>query len=150
MAKRFPNAAVIGVDVAPVPLVAESIPPNCQFEVDDIQLGLKHFQQPAKQFDLIHARAIALGIKNFHRTLRDVQRCLKPGGLLIWIEPDHELFTPNIHVHRELGSETTPNGTWTGRIIFGRSYSLTMTSLRYSYATILMVPRINASADGFF
>jgi trans-aconitate methyltransferase len=124
MAKRFPNAEVIGVDVSPVPLDPDSVPPNCRFEIDDIQLGLTHFEEPSQQFDLIHARVIARGIKNFRRTLRDVQRCLKPGGCLIWIEPDYELFTPDIHVYQELGSQANPGGTWAGRVIFGKSYNI--------------------------
>jgi trans-aconitate methyltransferase len=133
MARAFPHSEVIGVDVAPVPVDPESVPPNCQFEIDDIQLGLTHFHQPQNQFDLIHARSVAIGIKDFRRTLRDVQCCLKPGGLLIWIELDFEIFTPDLHVYQALGSEANPNGSWTGRIIFGRS------DLLYSCAFILTI-----------
>jgi hypothetical protein len=33
MAKEFPAASVIGVDLAPCPVEQESLPPNCRFEV---------------------------------------------------------------------------------------------------------------------
>lgn len=121
MARQFPHVEVIGVDVAPVPVDPENVPPNCRFEIDDIQLGLTHFQEPSERFDVIHVRMLAIGIKDFRNSLRDVQLCLKPGGLLIWIEPDYEVFTPDIHTYQEPGSDSNPNGTWTGRVMFGKS-----------------------------
>lgn len=33
MAKEFPHASVVGVDLAPCPVEQESLPPNCRFEV---------------------------------------------------------------------------------------------------------------------
>jgi hypothetical protein len=60
MAREFPHASVVGVDLAPVPIEPDSLPPNCRFEVrnpaftvsrklkffqvDDISLGLQHFE----------------------------------------------------------------------------------------------------------
>lgn len=122
MARKFPHAAVVGVDVAPVPMEPETVPPNCQFEIDDIELGLTHFQNPPNQFDLIHARSIIVGLKDFRRSLADIQNCLKPGGVLIWIEPDYEWFTPDIHVYRALGSDANPMGSWMGRIAYGTCF----------------------------
>jgi hypothetical protein len=34
MAKEFPHCDVVGVDLAPVPVDLESVPPNCHFEID--------------------------------------------------------------------------------------------------------------------
>jgi hypothetical protein len=34
MAKEFPHCEVVGVDLAPVPVDLESVPPNCHFEID--------------------------------------------------------------------------------------------------------------------
>jgi hypothetical protein len=39
MAREFPHAQVLGVDLAPVPAEPETLPDNCRFEVDDINLG---------------------------------------------------------------------------------------------------------------
>lgn len=44
MAKLFPHAQVVGVDLAAVPIPAEGHPPNCNFEMDNINLGLNHFR----------------------------------------------------------------------------------------------------------
>ena len=33
-------------------------PPNCRFEIDDLNLGLEHFFGPT--FDLVHARKLSL------------------------------------------------------------------------------------------
>jgi hypothetical protein len=58
MAREFPHAQVIGVDLAPVPLEPVTLPDNCRFEVSDINLGLDHF---AGQIDLCHLRLGKLG-----------------------------------------------------------------------------------------
>lgn len=62
MAKEFPEANVVGVDLAPSPTDPEHIPPNCRFEVDDINLGLTHFYG---QFDVIQARFVTGGVSLF-------------------------------------------------------------------------------------
>jgi hypothetical protein len=40
MAKEFPHCEVVGVDLAPVPVDLESVPPNCHFEIDGRLLSL--------------------------------------------------------------------------------------------------------------
>ena len=120
MAKKFPNADVVGIDVVPTPIAFENVPPNCEFEIDDIQLGLTHFHHPSKQFDLIHAKTISMGLRHFSKTIRDAQMCLKPGGLIIWIEADHEVFSPETYDVLPIGSDIYPNGSWMGRIVFGK------------------------------
>lgn len=121
MAKKFSHAEVVGVDLVPIPSEAESVPPNCRFEIDDVEHGLSHFRN---QFDLVHARLLAMGLKNFHKSMNDITNCLKPGGLLIWIEADLHLFTSDIHVYRPLGSDANPTGTWVGRILWGMSVNV--------------------------
>ncbi|PVF94993.1 S-adenosyl-L-methionine-dependent methyltransferase [Serendipita vermifera] len=108
MAREFPHARVHGVDLVPAfqrhaksasansngqgaqeEDVDGGIPRNCTFEIDDINRGLDHF---ANSFDLVHVRLIAVGIKNYRRFMEEVTRCLKPGGLAIFIEGDYELL----------------------------------------------------------
>ena len=36
MAREFPHCEVLGVDLAPVPLLPENLPENCRFEMDDV------------------------------------------------------------------------------------------------------------------
>ncbi|CAG8651721.1 2079_t:CDS:10, partial [Acaulospora colombiana] len=43
MARQFPHARVTGVDMAPTPLPEDQLPPNIDFEIDDINLGLEQF-----------------------------------------------------------------------------------------------------------
>jgi hypothetical protein len=43
MSRKFPHAQIVGLDIAPVPLSVEQIPPNVRFEVDDINFGLPQF-----------------------------------------------------------------------------------------------------------
>ncbi|PVF94106.1 S-adenosyl-L-methionine-dependent methyltransferase [Serendipita vermifera] len=86
MARRFPHASVLGVDLAPPPVDTGGFPPNLRFEIDDINLGLAHFYD---QFDLVHARCVSGGINDMDKTIVEFQRCLKPGGFLIIMEGDH-------------------------------------------------------------
>lgn len=125
MAKRFPHCEVVGVDLSPVPLdnTAECIPPNCRFELDDIGLGLSHFYQ---QFDLINARFVGAGLRNFRKTLEDVEKCLKPGGMIIWMDGDYDLYrgdaNGNVRDYVPFavdGSAAASGRSWLSRMIYG-------------------------------
>jgi hypothetical protein len=87
MAEEFPKATVLGVDLVPCP--ATDVPSNCSFEIDDINCGLEHF---FGQFDLVHARLVQIGVKDYSKMVEQVAKCLKPGGLAIFIEADLELY----------------------------------------------------------
>jgi hypothetical protein len=113
MAREFPHAKVHGVDlvpafqthVRPAPVDGTSpqgaqedggndgIPPNCTFEIDDVNRGLDHF---ANSFDLVHVRGIAIGVGAFFSSplflilpLHDVRR---PSSLLNEFSLMHLLF----------------------------------------------------------
>jgi hypothetical protein len=62
MAREFPDCKVLGLDLAPAPVDLETLPPNCRFEIDDINLGLSHYHG---EFDVIHARCIGTGVSSF-------------------------------------------------------------------------------------
>lgn len=61
MAQKFPNCAVLGIDLAPPPIPAESLPSNCAFEIQDVNLGLERFYN---SFDLIQLRLIGGGVRS--------------------------------------------------------------------------------------
>src|SRR4051794_12434541 len=82
MAREFPHCDILGIDLAPVPIPAQGFPPNCRFEMADINQGLSRLHG---QYDLVFARAIGLGLKNVRKTLVDMQECAKPGGLVVWM-----------------------------------------------------------------
>lgn len=78
MADAYPSASVVGVDLAPIQ--PTWIPPNCQFEVDDIE---DDWQRAEESCDFIHCRELVFAIRNWDRLLEQSHTHLKPGG---WIE----------------------------------------------------------------
>ncbi|PVG04450.1 S-adenosyl-L-methionine-dependent methyltransferase [Serendipita vermifera] len=133
MAERFPHCEVVGMDLSPVPVDPENVPSNCRFEVDDINLGLSHFHD---KFDLVHSRLIAAGLKDFAKSKVEIEKCLKPGGLMLWIDGDYHVISEDPHVYIPLASEINPEGCYLGRMFWemrrcavkvGRSDLFTMT-----------------------
>jgi hypothetical protein len=118
MAREFPDADVLGVDLAPVPTEPENLPNNCRFEVDDINLGLNHFEG---QYDLIHIRLVGSGLKDIHKSILDVEKCLKPGGLALWLDIDYDLYSGSNFTYKPVASELNPSGAWLQRPIYGRT-----------------------------
>ncbi|KAF2764740.1 S-adenosyl-L-methionine-dependent methyltransferase [Teratosphaeria nubilosa] len=75
MADTFPSAQVTGVDIAPIQPTL--VPPNCQFEVDDIEQPWTH---PENSFDFIFARDIILSIRDYPSLISEAYAHCKPGG----------------------------------------------------------------------
>jgi SAM-dependent methyltransferase len=78
MADRYPSAQVTGVDIAPVQ--PSWIPPNCVFEVDDVE---EDWSFRKESFDFIYAREFRMAIRDWDRLIRQSYQHLKPGG---WLE----------------------------------------------------------------
>ncbi|KAA8909859.1 S-adenosyl-L-methionine-dependent methyltransferase, partial [Sphaerosporella brunnea] len=77
MADKFPAAEVIGVDLSPIQ--PPWVPPNCRFEVDDVE---KPWTYPPDSFDFIHLRNLAQALTDWPGVLKHAYRCLKPGGYI--------------------------------------------------------------------
>ncbi|KAK5053185.1 hypothetical protein LTR84_002159 [Exophiala bonariae] len=78
VADQTPSAQVIGVDIAPIaPLL---VPPNCSFEIDDIE---RTWSWSKSSFDLIHIREPLYCIRDWDRLFNQIYTHLKPGG---WVE----------------------------------------------------------------
>ncbi|KAG8973076.1 hypothetical protein FRB90_010011, partial [Tulasnella sp. 427] len=118
MARRYPHADVLGLDLAP-PLVAiDAIPQNCRFELDDANLSLSHY---ANTFDLVHVRAADSGIKDFHAFLYNLAEVLRPGGVLILGSGDPQFYSEKVEP-LPIVSEGEPGFRWMQKI-FAAVYS---------------------------
>jgi len=106
MAKEFPHCEVVGVDLAPVQ--NGLTPPNCRIEVDDINLGLEHFYGA---FNLVNARFITSGIKDYYGLVDHISKILRPGGLFLSMEAEFAVYDKdkNYLLPHELGH---PKYSW--------------------------------------
>jgi len=83
VADQYPSAEVIGTDLSPIQ--PGWVPPNLHFIVDDAE---SPWVFKKDSFDLIHARTLSGGIKDWEGFFQQCYEHLKPGG---WLEiQDHE------------------------------------------------------------
>ncbi|KAG8830080.1 Slx4p interacting protein [Serendipita sp. 399] len=108
MAREYPHATVVGVDLAPTPVDADQAPPNCRFEIDDVNMGLTHFYD---SYDVVHVRLISSGIKDYRKMMEEAEKCLKPGGVVIFVDYDAQ-FCAEDQVSRQPMAESNENGSW--------------------------------------
>ncbi|KAG7409018.1 hypothetical protein LZL87_012045 [Fusarium oxysporum] len=102
MADLHPSAEVVGVDLSPIQ--PNFIPPNCRFEVDDIN---KEWTFPENKFDFIHIRYMTGTVPDWTELLKKAQRHLKPGG---WIE--HVELWGDARADDDTMSPESPLKTW--------------------------------------
>lgn len=120
MARQYPHASVVGVDLSPPPLEKSAIPPNLRFEIDDVNHGLAHFYN---KFDFVHVRCVGTGIRNYPFLMDEVENCLNPGGLVIYMEGDVRILSHDqLHPVRFPGQ----NGqiSWFRKLIYGEYLTL--------------------------
>ncbi|KFY83898.1 hypothetical protein V500_09805 [Pseudogymnoascus sp. VKM F-4518 (FW-2643)] len=77
MGDEYPSAQILGVDLSPTQ--PNAVPPNVQFEVDDMEQEWT-FKTP---FDLIHVRFLACSIMDWPKLARQCYTHTKSGG---WVE----------------------------------------------------------------
>ncbi|KAJ7292900.1 hypothetical protein C8J57DRAFT_1267514 [Mycena rebaudengoi] len=87
LAREFPSSHCVAIDL--VPMQSLTMPDNCRSEVDDINLGLEHFYG---DFNVVHARLISSGIKDYVNLLDQMAHVLRPAGLLIVMEFDFHVY----------------------------------------------------------
>jgi SAM-dependent methyltransferase len=76
-ADQYETATVTGVDIAATQ--PTWVPPNCQFEVLDIE---DEWVFPQNTFDFIHARELIMAIRDWDRLFRQAYDHLRPGAYL--------------------------------------------------------------------
>ncbi|KAH7342037.1 S-adenosyl-L-methionine-dependent methyltransferase [Rhizoctonia solani] len=104
MALQFPHAQFLSLDVAPI---VDHIPrANIIFEVYDISAGILESDDT---FDFVRIAQITEIVKDVPGILKEAQRLLKPGGLLLVVEPETTLYES--HDTNQPSLESTPL-TW--------------------------------------
>lgn len=83
VARDFPHCSCVAVDLVPMQVV--DLPPNCRSEIDDINLGLQHYQE---EFNVIHTRLVCSGVRDYAGLIDQTSLATRPNGLVIFTEFD--------------------------------------------------------------
>ncbi|KAF8892241.1 S-adenosyl-L-methionine-dependent methyltransferase [Infundibulicybe gibba] len=87
MAKRFPTADVIGLDLNKQSY--QDAPSNFSFIQGDITTGLPQLRE---KFNIIHCRCVAQHVPDPQQLVTTLAECLKPGGILLLADGDWVAF----------------------------------------------------------
>ena len=100
LVNRYPNAKAYGVECAPYMLEAvEDLPPNAQ--IIDADLHDPHLPLADKSVDVAVASVVIHEMLQPIKTLFEIQRCLKPGGvfyILDWVRALLPMYLQNSDV----------------------------------------------------
>ncbi|KAF8475829.1 S-adenosyl-L-methionine-dependent methyltransferase, partial [Kalaharituber pfeilii] len=86
-ADEFPQVEVIGPDLSPIQ--PNWVPPNCKFEVDDLE-GVWTYKD--NYFDYIHMRSMSGSFRDWPLVLKQVYRTTVPGGYFEYQDYGSEAF----------------------------------------------------------
>ncbi|KIM28359.1 hypothetical protein M408DRAFT_329454 [Serendipita vermifera MAFF 305830] len=103
MAQRYPHASVLGLDLAAPSPSANSSLPNLEFKIHDVNKGLATFYD---SFNVVHARLISTGVNDYRLMMEEAERCLRPGGVVIFWDYD-AMFCNENQVHRQAVAGST-------------------------------------------
>jgi SAM-dependent methyltransferase len=109
-ADEHPSTTVTGVDLSPVQ--PRWVPPNCKFEVDDVEADWTYpLPDPdgggGQGFDYIHSRMLLLGLKDWPKLFRQSFEHLRPGGYF-----EAQEFLLNIHCEPDSPKQGTILKRW--------------------------------------
>jgi SAM-dependent methyltransferase len=96
-ADQYPSAQVQGVDLSATQ--PSMVPPNCRFEVDDIEDPWTY----SGPFDLIHCRYMAGCIKDWPKLMSQAYKFTKPGGYVEFQDWDWTMKSPDNSLPYESG-----------------------------------------------
>lgn len=82
-ADAYPSAQITGFDISPVQ--PSWVPPNLQFEVDDLE---QEWLWKQNSFDLVHCRFMFMSVRDWPAMLQQAYQSLKPGGYVELSELD--------------------------------------------------------------
>jgi SAM-dependent methyltransferase len=101
-ADAHPSVSVLGTDLSPIQ--PETVPPNCEFLIDDCEKEWLF----RSQFDYIHTRAMVAAVKDWNRFFVQAYANVKPGG---YIECQ-ELTFPIRSMDEGVTAENSPLVRW--------------------------------------
>ncbi|KAG9048345.1 hypothetical protein FS837_000217 [Tulasnella sp. UAMH 9824] len=109
MAKEFPHAEVVGLDLAPVN-PSSTAPPNCRFILGDCNTCL---DDPSYEsaYDMIQARCIVTGVLDYRKFIQYIWKSLKPGGVFFATEGRMGSWDEH-HEKLKIGAEGDPEYSW--------------------------------------
>ncbi|OLN83286.1 hypothetical protein CCHL11_03027 [Colletotrichum chlorophyti] len=84
-ADEFPSADAVGVDISPIQ--PGWVPPNCKFQIDDIE---QPWTWPTDHFDFVHIKHLEGSVADWPRLYKQAYTHLKPGGYIELKEVDIE------------------------------------------------------------
>ncbi|KAI0150435.1 S-adenosyl-L-methionine-dependent methyltransferase [Xylariaceae sp. FL1272] len=87
VAWQHPRCEVRGIDITPHHHNPEESLENLYLDIDDLNMS---FQFPSNHFDLVNSRLVAGGLNSDRWTgyIRDILKCLRPGGWVQMVEID--------------------------------------------------------------
>ncbi|PVF95009.1 S-adenosyl-L-methionine-dependent methyltransferase [Serendipita vermifera] len=126
MARQFPHTRVLGIDLAPIPLRDDQLPPNISFEIDDINLGLDHL---ANRFDLVHMRCVGGGLPDYNQGITYAAQCVKPGGLLLIVDYDIQICAEDMVTTQKMATPNQKDGSWFQRFMYEVGYAFRLNDI---------------------
>lgn len=116
MAHEFPGAQVVALDQPRE--IENKMPTNITFEPRDVNEKLTpHYNA----YDVVHSRFVAHSVRSYRQLLDEAAKCLKPGGIAIFIEGDLDVFEEDQKTIVEPASENNPNGSYLQRWTQGQA-----------------------------
>ncbi|PGH36062.1 hypothetical protein GX50_01074 [[Emmonsia] crescens] len=123
-ADQHPESKVIGCDLSPIQ--PKWAPPNCSFEIDDVEN--EWLYKPSEAFTFIHSRDMAGSIKDSDKLFAQAFKHLQPGGYLEMQSFEVELYSDDdtlkkaqdalqwkdllIEASNKFGKPLNVEGTW--------------------------------------
>ncbi|ORX38292.1 hypothetical protein BD324DRAFT_680041 [Kockovaella imperatae] len=139
MAQEFPSVDWTALDL--IPVQRDGTPDNLHFMQEDASIGIGF---PDDYFDCVHARALIAGMRNWPKFIEEVIRVTRPGGLVVFIEPNLPMG-----LYKSTAEETravTP-GAYAFADVMARAFTRRGYDINAASKTILSVLKANDLVD---